>query len=199
MNASPFDKQHWQRVTVGVLAVTAVTAGILFAMGRHPWCACGSPIPWSWDIWSSHNSQHILDAYSFTHMLHGVLFWGLFAGLFRFSKVQESWKLALIPILSVALEGAWEVAENTDAIINKYRETATALDYFGDSIGNSIADLGFCLLGTFYAMRVPLWVSILTFVAVEAVLMGTIRDSLILSSMSLVYPIEAVQAWQAGN
>jgi hypothetical protein len=180
------DYYPWTAILVIVAAATVTLA----MLGRTWWCEAGDATPWAWNIWSRHNSQHILDPYSFTHMLHGILeFWLI--GLV-FSRMPLAWRF----VLAILIEGSWEVAENTNYMINRYREETISLDYFGDSIINSLADIVFCAWGFILAWKLRFWLSAAIFVATEAVLLLTIRDSLILNLIMLVYPLEAIKAWQ---
>ncbi|MBI4346998.1 MAG: DUF2585 family protein [Elusimicrobia bacterium] len=160
-------------------------------MARPLWCACGSAVPWSWDIWSAHNSQHLWDPYSFTHVLHGFAF---FAAAWLLVRGWPFWKRFA---LAGALETLWEVVENSPLVIERYRATAVAAGYFGDSLLNSASDVGACLLGFWLASRLPWRATAAAFVAVELALVASVRDSLILSSVQLVYPVAALSAWQA--
>lgn len=160
-------------------------------MGRRLWCACGSAVPWSWDVTSAHNSQHLIDPYSFTHVLHGL---ALFAAM-RF--LLPGWSPARRLALAAALEALWELVENSPFVIARYRATAVAAGYFGDSLLNSASDVGACLAGFWLASRLPWKASAALFVATEAALLLAVRDSLVLSSLQLVYPVAAVSAWQA--
>jgi hypothetical protein len=176
-----------------VIALAAIVVATLIALkleGRVIWCQLGDYSPWSFDIWSGHNSQHILDPYSFTHVLHGVLEFWLIGLIFR--KMPMAWRLAL----AVFIESVWEVAENSSHVINRYRAETISLDYFGDSIVNSAADIACCALGFYIAYRLRFWKSLALFVLTEAVLMLTIRDSLIVNIIMLIYPIEAIKTWQ---
>ncbi|MCB9675466.1 MAG: DUF2585 family protein [Alphaproteobacteria bacterium] len=162
-------------------------------MGRVPWCKCASWVPWSWDIWSLHNSQHILDPYSFSHALHGVLF---YAGIFivlrgRFPRAGV--------VLAAAIEAAWEILENTPMVIQHYRETTISLDYYGDSVANSVADIVCCVAGYAIAAVVPVWVSAIGFALTELMLVVWIKDSLLLNIVMLVWPMEAIKQWQMGE
>ncbi len=174
----------------GIVLIGAVT---LHLMGRRLWCACGSPAPWSWDIWSAHASQHLIDPYTFTHVLHGVLYYAALR-----LALGARWPSARV-LLALALEVAWEIVENTPAVIAAYRKSTIAAGYTGDTIANSLGDIAACLLGYAAAMSLPAVVSALGVVAVEAVLLLTIRDSLLLSVVNLLRPIEAIRAWQAGG
>ncbi|MDA2931229.1 DUF2585 domain-containing protein [Acidobacteria bacterium AH-259-O06] len=162
-------------------------------MGRRPWCQCSTLSPWSWDIWSMHNSQHLLDPYTFTHVLHGVLYYALLWVIFR-----SRWP-AFRALLAVTIEAAWEVAENTNAVIESYRESTISLNYYGDSIVNSVADVVAFALGYTAAMWLPVWASALGFLGVETLLLLTIRDSLLLNILMLLHPIDAIKAWQIGG
>lgn len=175
-------------VTIGILFLVATVA--LWTQGRVWWCQAGDMVPWSWDIWTTHNSQHIVDPYAFTHVLHGVLEFWLIGFVFR--KMPLAWRL----VLAVAIEGTWEVAENSAFIIERYRTVTLSLDYFGDSIINSIADMFCCAAGFVIAYKLRFWKSLLLFLATEAILIIWIRDSLLINIIMLIYPIEALKVWQ---
>jgi len=176
-------------IAIGIITAAAIVS--LSVQGRDWWCPAGDYLPWSWDIWSRHNSQHVIDPYSFTHILHGVLeFWLI--GLI-FWKLPMAWRL----VLAIFIESTWEVVENTNYVINRYREATISLDYFGDSIINSVADIVCCGLGFAIAYKLRFWWSFALFAVTEAVLLFAIRDSLILNIIMLIYPIEAIRNWQA--
>lgn len=174
-----------------VIAIAAVV--VLNFQGRVWWCQAGDYTPWSWDIWTSHNSQHILDPYTFTHILHGVLEYWLIGLVFW--KVPLKWRF----VIGIFIESSWEVAENTSYIINRYREETVSLDYFGDSIINSLADIASCALGFLIAHKIRFWKSIGFFLLTELILILTIRDSLIINLIMLIYPVEAIKLWQIGK
>lgn len=170
-----------------------VLAGVLVTMGRHAWCACGDLVPWSWDIWTQHNSQHLLDPYFFTHVLHGViLFWALALFSQRVVPLSDRWRWTIM----IAVESVWEIVENSPLIINRYREATMALGYTGDSIANSIFDVVACVLGYCIAAKTGWKTSVLVVLAFELGMLVTIRDSLLLNVIMLIYPIEAIKAWQ---
>jgi len=175
------------------LAVVFITIVMLNFQGRVWWCQAGDYMPWSWDIWTSHNSQHVMDPYSFTHILHGVLEFWLIGLVFR--KMPLAWRL----VLAVLIESSWEVAENSSYIINRYREETISLDYFGDSIINSLADIVCCATGFVIAYKLRFWKSVALFVLTEAILILTIRDSLVINIIMLLYPVEAIKLWQIGK
>ena len=183
---------EWKRGGLGVALVCVVAAVLLFGMGRGWWCSCASPVPWSFDTWSKHNSQHLFDAYTFSHMLHGVLFYGLLFLVAR--KLALHWRA----VIAAALEAGWELLENTDAVIQHYRENTVSLDYYGDSIANSVSDILFCTGGFLFAAAVPACVSFVAFGATELLLLLWIKDSLLLNIVMLVYPLEFIKTWQTG-
>jgi hypothetical protein len=159
-------------------------------MGRSWWCSCGQPDLGAWHIWSRHTSQHVIDPYTFTHVLHGVMFYGLARLILKRSPVGLRFVVAIVG------EAAWEIAENTNAVIERYREATISLDYFGDSVINSMADVFACGAGFALAAILPAWISVAGFAATEVILLICIRDSLTLNILMLSYPIEAIKEWQ---
>lgn len=166
----------------------------LWFQGRIWWCELDSPVYlWTPDAWSSHTSQHLFDPYAFTHLLHGFLFlWG--ANLLFRGRIAFSWLL----LVCVFGESIWEVIENSPSIIERYRTNTASLDYFGDSIANSVGDVVACVIGFITAYKLRIWKSLAAFAIVEITLMLTIRDSLLINIVMLLYPIEAIKIWQAG-
>ncbi len=180
------DYYTWLAV-IGIVVAAVISLNL---QGRVWWCRAGDYTPWSWEIWTAHNSQHVIDPYSFTHVLHGIIeFWLL--GLILY-KMSVAWRFAL----AILIESIWEVAENTSYVINRYREATISLDYFGDSIINSIADIVCCGIGFVIAYKVGFWRSLAIFVATEVALILTIKDSLIINIVMLLYPLEAIKQWQ---
>ncbi len=175
---------------LGVMLAAMLT---LWLEGRVWWCQAGDYSPWAWEIWSRHNSQHLIDPYSFTHILHGILEFWLIGLIFK--RVPLVWRL----LIAIVIEGSWEVAENSSFVINRYREATISLDYFGDSIINSISDILCCATGFVIAYKLKFWRSLFLFVATEIVLIFWIHDSLIINIIMLFYPIEAIKQWQMGN
>lgn len=183
------DVRHLRLSTVAVSLVMAV---ILYLMGQPLWCKCGGLSPWSWDIWSSHNSQHLVDPYFFTHVLHGVVLCGLLYLLpGRMSKASRY-------LMAVVLEAGWEILENSPTIIERYRATTISKDYFGDSIVNSVGDLVACIGGYVLAQQMGFRRSIVFFLLTDLILLLTIRDCLVLNVLMLVWPIEVIKRWQMG-
>lgn len=184
-------RDYFPWIVVLIIVIAATIS--LNLQGRVWWCAVGDYTPWSWQIWTKHNSQHVIDPYSFTHVLHGVLeFWLI--GLV-FGRFSLAWRFAL----AILIESSWEVAENTNYVINRYREATISLDYFGDSIINSWADIVCCGLGFVIAYRLRFWRSLILFVATEIILILWIRDSLIINIIMLIYPLDTIKKWQMGE
>ncbi|WP_302120370.1 DUF2585 family protein [Allorhodopirellula heiligendammensis] len=191
MNSKNGSRVAWQ-----IAVIIIVMATCLRMMGRQWWCRCGTWVPWSWDIQTSHNSQHLLDPYSFTHVLHGIIFFWLLTWLSP--RISQSGLAAPTRLLIAALiEAAWEILENSPWIIDRYRESTISLDYYGDSIANSISDVIACLLGYFLASKFRLRWSLGFILLTEVVLLLTIRDSLLLNVIMLVCPVEAIKQWQS--
>lgn len=180
------------RLWPGLAIATAfAAAAILLRLEGRLWiCACGRFMIWSGNTCSSDNSQHLLDAYSFTHVLHGFLFYWLIAWFGQ--RLKSNWQLAL----AVVLEVAWEAFENTNFIIDRYRSQTAALGYSGDTVVNSFGDIVCCLVGFMIARRLGLRRSLIVFVVLEIVLIVWIRDSLLLEILMLMVPIDAIKALQ---
>lgn len=165
---------------------------VLALMGRVWWCESGDAAIWSWDIWSTHNSQHLIDPYSLSHIEHGI---ALFLLLTVFGSQRLSFESRTLIVAWI--EAAWEIFENTPFVINRYREATISLDYFGDSILNSVSDYGMCLLGVLLVRSTGWKAGLATFVALELISMLWIRDSLLLNIIMLISPIDAIKQWQA--
>src|SRR5215217_280201 len=177
-------------LSVAVALVLLAMIVLLHAEGRRFLCACGHFAVWVGDWCSSNTSQQLLDPYSFTHVLHGFLFFWLISLLFR--RMPRGWQF----LLAMLLESAWEAFENTSFVINKYRTETAALGYQGDTIVNSLGDLSCALLGFVIARQLGVRRSLVVFVLIEAVLIFWIHDSLLLQILMLVRPVEAIKLWQ---
>lgn len=188
-NPSLGHRKYFAAATATVV-ITILMVLALRAEGRVWFCACGELRFWIGDPNSSHNSQHLLDPYSLTHLLHGVLF----AGLLKLTapRLAPQWRFVAVAFL----EAAWEVWENSPFIIDRYRAATIAVGYSGDSVLNSVGDLACCLGGYLTARRLG-WIKSAVLVAVaELILLVAIRDNLTLNVLMLVFPLESVKAWQ---
>ena len=175
---------------LAMLAIVGLAVVALRLEGHIWWCRLGGVSPWSGNVHSSHNSQHLADAYSLSHVLHGMILCGVLA--WAVPRVPKGWRL----VITVAVESAWEVAENTPMVIARYRATTMSLGYDGDSVLNSLGDIVACVVGFALASRLGLWRSLAVIVVVEVAMLVWIKDNLTLNVVMLAHPIEAVKAWQ---
>jgi hypothetical protein len=176
-------------LAAGLVFVAAIT---LTVMGQVPICRCGAIKLWHGVVLSSENSQHLSDWYSFSHIIHGFAFYGLLWLLGR------QWPVGVRLLIAVAIEGAWEVFDYTYFIINRYREATISLDYYGDSVINSVSDIGMMIAGFLMASRLPAMAVLGLTAAMEIGVAYMIRDNLALNILMLVWPLESVKQWQMG-
>ena len=176
-----------------VLVIIAAAAVTLYSMGRVPICKCGYVKLWHGVVNSAENSQHLSDWYTFSHVIHGFAFYALF---WIFGR---RWPLWTRLVLATAVESGWEILENTDLVINRYREATISLDYYGDSVVNSVSDMCAMVGGFLLASRLPVWVTIALTLAMEAGVAYFIHDNLLLNILMLLYPLDVVRRWQAGG
>ncbi|MCC0058201.1 MAG: DUF2585 domain-containing protein [Hyphomicrobiaceae bacterium] len=174
-------------IASGIVLAAAVA---LYAMGHPLICKCGYVKLWHFDVVSSENSQHIFDWYTPSHIIHGFLFY------FVFWLIAPRSSFGTRLILALLVEASWEVIENTDFVIDRYREATVALDYYGDSVLNSVSDMLFMIVGFVLAARMPVWLTVLIAVAMEVFTGIMIRDGLALNVLMLLWPSETVLQWQ---
>ena len=175
------------------IAGTALaTAVVLLWMGQPPFGPDGRFAWWDGDIWSPGTSQRFADPYSFSHVGHGLIFYGLLWAAGRKRPVGERLFAAVV------LEAGWEILENSPIIIQRYRESTIATGYAGDSVLNSMSDVAMMAAGFLAARRLPVWTSVALLVGLEAAALLVIRDNLTLNIIMLLAPNDAIRSWQAG-
>jgi len=180
-----------RKTAASALLIVVAAAAIELAMGRHPICTCGTVELWVEARDSPKTSQMLADWYSLSHIVHGLLFYALLRLIVR------RWPLGWRFLLALLLEASWEVIENTPFVIDRYRETAAALGYSGDSVINSVSDIVMMCVGFFAARKLPVWAAVAALLVLEIVPLFVIRDNLTLNVWNLLAPNSAIDAWQA--
>jgi hypothetical protein len=184
----------WHYVLIA-LAVALSAALVERAMGRVWVSRTGRLMLWNGVVASPENSQQFFDWYSFSHVIHGIAFYAVL----HFIGRRWGWPVGLRLVVAVAIEVAWEVFENTPFTIERYRKATIALDYYGDSVLNSMCDVACCVAGFVLAWKLPVWGSIAVVVLNELFVGYMIRDNLTLNIIMLIHPIDAIRRWQNGG
>lgn len=172
--------------------ITLATAAILLGMGRGAICPCGYVDFWG-PVGSEEANQQLADWYTPSHLLHGFLFYAPLWLVAR--RMTLGWRL----VIATVVECAWEIVENTDAVIARYRETTISMDYIGDSVLNSVSDIVAMFVGFWLARVIPVWASVAIVIGFELLTAVIIRDGLTLNVVMLLWPIDAIMEWQAGG
>ena len=177
---------------IAAIVLVAIMAAALLWMGRPPICTCGEVKLWVAEVHGPDNSQHLADWYTPSHVIHGFLFYLL--GWLALRRNPPGDRL----IGAVLIEAGWEVLENSQWVIDRYRDATMALGYNGDSVLNSVADVLWMILGFGIARRLPVWATAALAIAFELLTLWVIRDNLTLNVLMLVWPVEAIAQWQGG-
>jgi hypothetical protein len=175
------------------LGIVLLTAAYLLWIGREPICKCGFIKFWHGEVVSAENSQHLSDWYTPSHIIHGFLFHGALWLVAR--RFSFGWRLSMATLV----ECLWEIVENSDAVIERYRTVTISLDYYGDSVINTVFDVLAMILGFWMAARLPVWVTVALIILFEGVTIWIIRDGLALNILMLLWPLDWVAEWQAGR
>ena len=189
--ASKPSAQRWGLGALIVLAILAVQASWLYFDGRIAMCECGTIKLWSGSLMTE-NSQHISDWYTLSHIIHGFLFYWLF------TVIAPKAPLGLRLAAAVGIEAVWELVENSNFIIERYRANTSSVDYFGDSIVNSVSDTVAALIGFLLAAKLPTKITVALALFFEVLALIIIRDNLTLNVIMLLHPFEFIKQWQSG-
>jgi hypothetical protein len=187
------DSQSFRIGLIAGIGLIALQAAVLLSFGQPPICTCGYVKLWEGVVLSPGNSQHLTDWYSFSHVIHGMLFYAI--TWVAFPRAPVAYRL----LMALGVEVAWEITENTPWIIGRYREQALAQGYSGDSILNSLMDSLCMVFGFVLARRLPVWSTVALALAMEILVAYAIRDNLTLNILNLLYPLDFVHRWQSGG
>jgi len=182
--------RRWILVSAGLLLL-AIAVELL--MGRRVISKSHRVTLWA-RVNSPELSQQVADIYSFTHVIHGIGFYGLMRLMGR-----GKWPVGLCLVMAMLIECSWEVLENTPFAIERYRRSALAAGYYGDTILNSMCDILSCAVGFAIAARFRAWVSVAIVMVIELTLLIVFRDNLTLNILNLIHPIKAIQEWQSAR
>lgn len=186
-------RSNWPIMLVWCAGLLAIEAIVLWSMGRLPICKCGYVKLWHGMVVSSENSQHLTDWYTLSHIIHGYIFYWFLHLVMPRAPVMTKLLIAL------GIEASWEIFENTEFVINRYRTETISLDYFGDSILNSMSDTLTMAAGFLLAWRLPVWATVALALGSELFMSWAIRDNLTLNVIMLIHPLDAIKAWQAAG
>lgn len=164
---------------------------ILYFMGQPVICECGYVKFWHGDPVSNQNSQHLTDWYTLSHIIHGVLFFWVINWL------APDWPVGLKLLVAVIPEVAWEIIENTDMVIEYYRQNTVSVEYAGDSVVNSVMDVVSMVVGFGLALWLPWPVVLVALLLMEGAALIFIRDNLLLNIIMFVYPFDFISEWQS--
>ncbi len=176
-----------------VLLFLLLQGAVLFILGQPAICTCGYVKIWEGVVRSLGNSQHLSDWYSFSHIIHGLVFYFLLGLIFpRLPRAHRF-------LIALGLEASWEILENTPWVINAYRQQALAQGYNGDSVINSLSDTLFMIFGFGLAVAMPVWFTVLLGLGLEIWVGYFIHDNLALNILNFIYKFEFIQRWQSGG
>jgi hypothetical protein len=195
----PVSALKWhQRISLRtiLLTIVVIVAGqalVLLAFGLPAICKCGYVALWHGNPSGPETSQHLMDWYTYTHVIHGFGFYLLLW------LIAPRMSFGLRLAIATGLEAGWEVIENTSFIMERYRQSALARGYFGDSIVNSVSDTLAAMLGFVLARQLPIWSTVALAIVMELFAAYMIHDNLTLNIIQLIHPNGVVSLWQAGG
>jgi hypothetical protein len=182
---------YTKRTLIAAVALLVLFTAIMFWMGRPAWCKYGLGVLTG--AWTQCTSQHLADPYTLSHILHGIIFYWLLV------PVAAKLDLPLRMLAAIVLEIGWELVENSPWVIERYRQHTASLDYIGDSVLNSFADVVATVIGFAFASRFSWKASVGLFIVFELWMLYAARDNLTLNIVMLFFPIESIKQWQLGG
>lgn len=191
--------KKYQFYIASLVSLCAIVAIVELLSGRSPLGPDGHFGWWDGDIWSSENSQRVADAYSFSHIIHGMLFYGFLWCVWRFlpERLKGKFPRKYWFLAALIIEAGWELLENSPLIINRYREATIALGYVGDSVLNSTCDVIMMAVGFVIARFSRVSTVIILIIILELGCLWWVRDNLTLNVLMLVHPSQSIKAWQS--